>query len=244
MVRFFAEGAFGQARTGLAGGYELTGELDEVRGNLGVVVEDGRLAEGDLIIEIGGFIFVDSLVDRFTRIDGVCVGQRSWMMRNLISVADGKLALLDWRRDFSWRVREGRLWRGGGCFGRELVEFEEELILSFSDGAGAAGCYFGGGLGLVDGALGFCGEEVAIALGVGVALGDRGGDAGGTGFDGDGRGDVGDGGTAGWTGAAGAMGREALGHLLPEGKGGGFGFGGRFVQRAYFELCRGHCVQT
>ena len=33
----FAEGTFGQAGTGLAGGDELTGELDEVGGDLGGV---------------------------------------------------------------------------------------------------------------------------------------------------------------------------------------------------------------
>ena len=75
-------------------------------------------------------------------------------------------------------------WGGCGGLGGELVEFEEELVLGVGDGLGVEGGDLGGGLGLADGALGFGGEEGAVALGVGVALGDGSGDAGGAGFGG------------------------------------------------------------
>ena len=50
-----AQGAFGVARAGLAGGDELAGKLDQIcgqrHGRAGGLFEDGRLAEGDLFIE-------------------------------------------------------------------------------------------------------------------------------------------------------------------------------------------------
>ena len=56
MVQFslFAQGAFGESRTGAAGSDELPGKLDEVGRNLDGRLDrlkDGRLAEGDLFIE-------------------------------------------------------------------------------------------------------------------------------------------------------------------------------------------------
>ena len=61
-VGLFAQGAFGEARAGLAGGDELAGELDEVGGNVdgrSGRLEDGRLAEGDLFVEGEVFGFVE-----------------------------------------------------------------------------------------------------------------------------------------------------------------------------------------
>ena len=82
-----------------------------------------------------------------------------------------------------WDARDEDRGRCRG-FGGELVEFEEELVLGLGDGAGVEGGDLGGGFGLADGALGFFGEEGAVALGLGVALGDGGGDAGGAGLGG------------------------------------------------------------
>jgi hypothetical protein len=71
LIGFFAEGAFGQARTGLARGYELAGELDEIGGDLsggGGFGEDRGLAEGDLVVE--GEAFVVEGIDRRVEVGG------------------------------------------------------------------------------------------------------------------------------------------------------------------------------
>ncbi len=65
LIGFFAERAFGQAGTGLAGGYELAGKLDEVGGNVdgrADVFEGGGLAEGDLVLEGEGFGFIERVL--------------------------------------------------------------------------------------------------------------------------------------------------------------------------------------
>jgi hypothetical protein len=52
-----AQGTFGQAGTSFACSYELAGELDEVGRNVdGRSLEDGRLAEGDLLIKSQSFV--------------------------------------------------------------------------------------------------------------------------------------------------------------------------------------------
>ena len=85
-------------------------------------------------------------------------------------------------------------------------------------GEGVYGRDVGGGFGLADGGLGFGCEEGAVALGVGVALGYCGGDAGRSRAGG-----RGDGSGRGWSGrfllAAGAVGGETGGDLLFEGLG-------------------------
>jgi hypothetical protein len=65
-----------------------------------------------------------------------------------------------------------------------LVERVEELLLGCCDGLGVEGGDLGRGLGLLGGALGLGGEDRAIAGGVGVTLGDDGGDAAGAGWGG------------------------------------------------------------
>jgi hypothetical protein len=77
----------------------------------------------------------------------------------------------------------GRGW-AGSVQGFEVVEIVEELLLDGGDGQGVAGGDFGGGVGFVDGALGLDGEEVTVALGLGVTLGDGLGDAVGARLDG------------------------------------------------------------
>jgi len=96
--------------------------------------------------------------------------------------------------------------------GGELVELEEELVLRFGDGVCVEGSDLGGGFGLVNSALGFGGEEGAIAWRVGVPLGDGGSDAGGAGFGRSGRSDGGERGSG--TRATGTVCGEALGDLL------------------------------
>jgi hypothetical protein len=61
-----------------------------------------------------------------------------------------------------------------------LIEFGEELVLGVGDCLGVASCDFGGSLGFADGGFGLRGEKGAVALRVGVALGDGGSDAGGS----------------------------------------------------------------
>ncbi len=51
------------------------------------------------------------------------------------------------------------------------------MVLGVGCGLGAASGGLGGGFGGADGVFGLLGEEGAVALGVGVALGDGGGDA-------------------------------------------------------------------
>jgi hypothetical protein len=65
-----------------------------------------------------------------------------------------------------------------------VVERVEELLLGCCYGLGVEGRDLGRGLGLLGGALGLGGEDRAIAGGVGVTLGDGGGDATGTGWGG------------------------------------------------------------
>jgi hypothetical protein len=112
----------------------------------------------------------------------------------------------------------------------EFIKFIEELVLGGGDGLCVEGGDFGCGFRGADGVFGLLGEEGAVALGVGVTLGDGGGDAGGAGVGGGGCDDRRDR-VAGVPGAAGAMIGEALGDLLPECKRCvGFRFVRRFVQ--------------
>lgn len=59
-----------------------------------------------------------------------------------------------------------------------VVEVGQELLLGYGYGVGVDGGDACGGVGLMDGALGFRGEKGTVALRVGVALGNGGGDAG------------------------------------------------------------------
>ncbi len=93
-----------------------------------------------------------------------------------------------------------------------MVEFGEELVLSVGDGlrveSGDLGCSFS----RADRVFGLLGEEGAVALRVGVALGDCCGDTGGAGIRGSRWSNRG---WAVWTlVATGAMSGEALGHLF------------------------------
>jgi hypothetical protein len=67
---------------------------------------------------------------------------------------------------------------------RVLIEGIEELLLGCCDGLGVERGDLGRCLGLLGGALGLGGEDRAIAGGLGVTLGDGGGDAAGAGWGG------------------------------------------------------------
>jgi len=225
VISLVAKRAFGQARAGFAGGDELARKLDEIGGNLdggAEVFKDGRLTEGDLFVESFGFGGVDGAV----RVGGGRIGQGRGGALDLFVETDGegggcRFGGTPRPRIGTLRQAQGRLW-GTRLFvrgdllrfriGGELVELEEELVLRFGDGVCVEGSDLGGGFGLVDGALGFSGEEGAITRRVGVALGDGGRDAGGTGFGGSGRSDGGERGSG--TRATGAVCGEALGDLL------------------------------
>jgi len=143
--------------------------------------------------------------------------------------------------------------RGLGRRKRPLVKLGQQLVLGGGDGLGAAGGDFCGGLGLLglpDGAFGLGGQEGAVALGVGVAFGNCGGDAGSAGLCGRGAGR-----RNGRRGGlrlvvAGAVGGESFGHLLFQCKGRGRRFrlrggcSGSFIEWLYLKLCRAHCAQT
>ena len=251
-----AEGAFGEARTGAAGGDELAGELDEIGGDVegwcGGCVEYGRLAEGDLLIE--GEAFVVEGIDGGVGIgggEGLGYGGRRGVKRvDGLEGADGEWDGCGWRiGDEEGGQREGGLLgRGDVLGGWQVVEFGEEVVLGVGDGLCGEDGDVDGCFGLTDGVFGFGGEDGAIAGGVSVALGDGGGDACSTGLggggDGDGRGGAGGGGAA-----AGAVGGEALGDLLLEGeRGGGAGRVAGVVARGYGEfdvkLCGAHYAET
>src|SRR6185437_12449822 len=127
-----------------------------------------------------------------------------------------------------------------------LIKLGKQFVLRVGDSLGAAGGDFGGCPGLLNGAFRLGGEEGAIALGLSVALGYSCGDAGSMWLCRRGTGDRRGGGDARLPGVTGAMGSEALGHLLFEGKGprGRVRFTGSFVQSLYVKLCRAHCAQT
>ena len=141
----------------------------------------------------------------------------------------------------------------GGSVLRGSVEGFEEVELRGGYGAGGNGGDLGCSFGLADGGLGLGGEEGAVALGVGVALGDGCGDARGAsaGRRVDGRGRRRGGGGL-W--AAGAMGGEALGYLLAEGcvlaGRGGVELGVKLIRELFEEmlacikLCRAHCAEN
>jgi hypothetical protein len=98
----------------------------------------------------------------------------------------------------------------------------------------------------MDGFLGLGGEEGAVALRLGVTLCHCCCDACGAGLSGGGDGD---GGSGGWRGAlaAGAMGCDALGGLLLQGKWSWSGVGvvkACCVGLLYLKLCGAHCAQT
>jgi len=127
-----------------------------------------------------------------------------------------RFGLLDFRGRCGGEWGELEVWcllRGG-----ELFELEEELGLSVGYGLGVEGGEFGV-FGFASGAVGFGGEEGPVTLGVGVTVGDGGGDLGCACAGG--RGDESRGCGAGVVLlAAGAVGCDALGGLLLEGGGG------------------------
>jgi hypothetical protein len=98
-----------------------------------------------------------------------------------------------------------------------FVEGFEEALLGCGDGLGVERGDFGCGAGLLGGAFGLGGQEGAIALGVGVALGDGGCDLRGAGVGGACGLDCG--GLRGVAAAAAAMRGEALGDLGAQGLG-------------------------
>ncbi len=112
-----------------------------------------------------------------------------------------------------------------------MVEVSEELLLRYCDGLGVYGGNLRGGVSLMDGAFGFRGEEGAVGLRVGVALGDSCGDVrgadsrwAGAGLGEAGLGTAGEGGgLGGGLSPASAMGRDTIGDLLLEGGGGEIG---------------------
>ena len=254
----FAQGAFRESGAGLAGGDELARELDQVGGDVdgwSRRFEDGRLAEGDLFVE--GEVF--GFVERFGLVKMVGGGEGfgDQGVGGVFVETDGEGA----GDGLGGRLGDGECRSSGRGFGRgdrsrdedrgrsggfvgELVEFEEELVLGLGNGPGVEDCDFCGGFGLTDGSLCFFGEEGAVALGLGVAFGDGGGDLGGAGFGGR-RWSYGCGSVAGGAGATGAVSCEALGHLLLEGEGGGcFHLAGSFVWWEYVQLCGTHVAQT
>ena len=111
-----------------------------------------------------------------------------------------------------------------GVWLRDPVEGVEELLLGCCDGLGVERGDLGGGLGLLDGALGLGGKDSAIAGGVGVTLSDGGCDAAGAGWGG-GRGRECERGLRGSAAAAAVCG-EAVCDLAAEGLGGGGRRGG------------------
>jgi len=127
-------------------------------------------------------------------------------------------------------------------------------LLGLGDGLGVECGDFGGSLGLLGCALGFGGEEGAVAGGVGEAFGYGGGDARGAGVGGYGFG------FGGWLGmepvAAVAVGGQTLGDLEAERfvrcwsqcRGRGMGMAGCVetgrVERCCIQQCGAHCAQT
>jgi LPS-assembly protein len=179
-----------------------------------------------------------------------------WGVRPGGAIGRGRLYVRLRRGGCGWLFRLG--WErhglrgvGDGGFGCELLrggpEFElgEELVLGVGDGFGVAGGNFGRGGGLADGFLGFLSEKGAVAGGVGVAFGDGGGDlvlALGE-FDVE----VGLGCGVSLAAAPLAMGGEALGGLLAEGRARALGdFGGVacVFRGKNLELGGAHGVQT
>jgi hypothetical protein len=224
VIGLFAEGTFGQTGTGFAGGDELAGKLDEVGGDVdgrGDFLEGGRLPEDNLFLEGEDFVFIERNLDLIL-IQATGGGRRGIAASYLICVVepDGETGVGRWVRkrfDDSW-LRGARVnWIRGVCGdGRcegPLIEFGEELILCVGHGlsveSGDLGCGFCG----ANGVLGLLGEEGAVALGVGVSLGDGGGDAGGASVSRRGRND-GSNGVALMLVTAGAMSGETLGHLF------------------------------
>ena len=251
----FAQRAFGEARAGAAGGDELPGELDEVRGNLDGRLDrlkDGCLAEGYLLVQeesLRGIRKIEGGVfDRLVRGPG-SGGAASAVRRrgggvetNLVGQADGQVGcgkggfgdelelsgnlcgctVMTAHRPM-WRLAGRRDERGSG-FTVVFVEFGKEVVLNLGDGLGVASGDFGGGFGLAGDGVGladctFClfSEKGAIALGLGVAFCNGGGDTGGS-LAGCRRCSRRCG-RAGRAGAAGTVSREAFGDLLLEGEG-------------------------
>ena len=94
-----------------------------------------------------------------------------------------------------------------------MIEFGKKLVLGVGDGLGVEGGNLCGGFGLVDCGFGLGGKEGAVALRMGVALCDGGGDARGAGVGGSWTVDRSYGVTHG-LGTACAMSGESLGYLL------------------------------
>src|SRR5216683_1095472 len=183
LIGFFAERAFGQAGTGLAGGYELAGKLDEVGGDVdgrADVFEGGGLAEGDLVLEGEGFGFIERVLS-LSLVPATGGGGLRIAAGYLVCVvepdgeAGGGVLRDGWRR---WkRFGDQRRCSGSGCGGRgrgrqgPLIEIGEELVLGVGDGLGVESGGLGCSLSRADGLFGLLGEEGAVALRVGVALG-------------------------------------------------------------------------
>lgn len=241
MIGLFAERTLGQTGTSLASGDELAGKLDEVGGDVdgrGDVLEGGRLPEGNLFLKGEDFVFIERNLDLILiqpSGDGRCGVAASYLI--CVVEPDGETGVgrrVGKRFDDSW-LRGARVNKIGGVCGDRrrqgpLIEFGEELILCVGDGlsieSGDLGCSFCG----ANGVFGLLGEEGAVALGVGVTLGDSGGDAGGASVSRRGRND-GSNGVALMLVTAGAMSGETLGHLFLQRRVScGFRFSRGFVQ--------------
>ena len=179
-----AEGTFGDAGAGLPGGDELAGELEEVGrqrdgGFDAVLLEDGRVAEGDLVFERAGLFGV---ADGAEGVASGLAGDDDRGASDVFVEPNGEPGGGDLADGRGWGGRrlDGGLDRG---FGGELLgcdpelEFGEEILLDGGGGFGLACGDLGGGGGALEGTFCLFGEEGAVAGGLGVAFCDLGGDA-------------------------------------------------------------------
>jgi hypothetical protein len=234
LIGLFAEGTFGEAGTGLARGDELAGKLDEIRWDFrGGIFEDGRLTKDDLIVEdVEGehLVFIYRGLSLRLATDGSGAGVAAGDLICVVEPdgeAGGGFLRGGWGREKRLVGRRGRKgwrrWRRQG----PLIEFGEELVLGVGGCLGTSSRGLGGGFSGADCVFSLLGEEGAVALGVGVTLGNCCSNAGGAGVcrgncDRGPRAIVG-------VGAACAMGGETLSYLLLQRKGScgcGFRFGG------------------
>jgi len=196
LVGVFTERALGEAGPSFSSGHQLTWKFDEVCRDLdrrSGLLKDGSLTKCNLLVERESFSLVrrfiglvdqrtagcgDIFVDRKSYIVIEPYGEaRSGRLRDRLrsdrgSFGDGSGIL---RRKLRCRCRR----RSRGSQG-PLIELRQKLVLGVGYGLGTESGNLSRGFGFADSGLGLLGEKGAIAGGVGIALGNGGGDAGGT----------------------------------------------------------------
>jgi LPS-assembly protein len=191
--RFFAQRTLGDARPGFARGDELAGELDDVGGNgerfQGELGELRGAAKLDFLFQLGqlglGWLALPRRLclergrggDVFVEADGDAAGGEPRLGHQFLRAQDD---VGEFAANLGLGCGAGSCGKAEGCGLLPAGELGQQILLHLGDGRGVALGDFGFSVGLLQGALGFGGKKLAVALGLLVAGGDGFADHAGT----------------------------------------------------------------